>query len=423
MDTKGWDIIYLCSKKSTNKGLNRYMKQNNLEISCDGSIAKIDLIFDPWEIVDGSGNRIVIKTPVKKGKLVISMEDIVELDGICPVISVELDFFNNNTNYNIKNLMFNFSTKNNETDDNPYNFMIVNPDINEIISDKEDLNILDLTLKEAFLENQSEFSYIFAEMNLSPEQEWMKPQKYVYTYFNRVNNQDGFLTILSVVNNRDISKLGRSGFDQILNDENDIFFLLSEKMFLENIILPELPASFGNGATLSDFKFKETSETTGEIVNVNHLNADPVKWGAVYYHPKITELRIRTEGSTMVINADGNFNYGGRKQFFWVTSVNKFVYDKDTKEASFLPDDNPTYRYKKNVPVWGWMLGAAIIPIIVEVCKSVAKNVAKSVAFESSNSFLGNMNPDVVSWNESQGIDVQNAILDVSFGIQGNSEE
>ncbi|AUM94647.1 TPA: TULIP family P47-like protein [Clostridium botulinum] len=423
MDTTGWDIVYLCSKKSTNKSLNRYMKQNNLEVSYNGPNIKIDLLFDPWEIIDGSGNKIIIKTPVKKGKLVFNTEEIIELDGICPVINVELDFFNSNTEYNTKNLMFNFSTKDNKSDNNLYNFMIMNPDINGIIDDEETLGILKFALEKVFLTNQSEFSYIFAEMNLSPEQEWMKPQKYVYTYLNPATGQDGFLTILSVVTNRDISKLGHSGFDEILNDKNDIFLLLSEKMFLENIILPKLPESFGNGATLSDFKFKETSETTGEIVNVNHLNTEAVKWGAVYYHPKITELRIRIEGSTMVINADGNFNYGGRKQFFWVKSVNKFIYDKYTKKAFFIPDDNPSYRYKKNVPKWAWITGGVVVVLtIVEVCKSVAKNVARSVAFEASDSLLGNIDPDIISWNESQGIDVQNAILDVAFGIQGNYE-
>ncbi len=413
----------MCSSNSTNQRLNNYMKQNEIKSSYSDSISEISLTFDPWEITNGgSGKLLRIKTPVKNGEMILN-NNTIKLDGICPLIEVQLDFFNDGSQTNIKDLKFNFLVEGKNPGDLTNGAVtIINSDLNGIITNQSDLIILKGLLSKMFIENKHQYSYIFAEMNISPGQKWMKPEKYRYTYVDMANNNNGFLAIFSVVTNRDISNLQDGVDTKILNNSNDTFLLLSERMFLENIILPELPSTLGNGAKPTDFKLNKTSETTGEIVNVNYLNADSVTWGGVSYYPKITKLKIKVKGSTMEINADGYFKFADYDQFFWTTSVNKFFYNKDTKKAYFIPDDNPSYRYEENIPWWAWILGVAIIPIIIAVCNAVAKSVAKSMAFQANNNFLTNIKTDVISWNGVENIDVQNVILDVSFGLQGNAK-
>lgn len=421
MDTKGWDIVYVCSNSATNTQLKKYMDENEINLSYSDENSKISLTFSPWEIVQGgSGKLLRIKTPVKKGELIFNNNPI-NLDGICPLIEIQLGFFNDNSTK--KSLAFNFLVKGAKPGDTTDGAVtIINADLNGIITDQIELSLLNLALPSIFIENKTKFSYIFAELNLSPEEKWMKPEKYKYTYISTTSNQyEGFLAILSVVTNRDISKLSDAIDTKILNDNNNLFLLLSERMFLENMILPELPRSFGNGSKPTDFKFNKTSETTGEIVNVNTLNANPVEWGGVNYYPKIKKLRIKIEGSTMVINADGYFEFMGFDQWFYTKSINKFVYNKDTKEAYFIPDSNPWYDYD-STPWWVYILGL-VVALIAAISTGVAKSVAKSMSFQANNNFLGNIKTDVISWNKSDNIYVQNVILDVAFGIQGKDKD
>lgn len=429
IDTNGWDIIYVCSNDSINKRLRDYMKQNEIKISYSDSNAQINLIFDPWKITHGgSGKLLRIKTPVKKGNLVLKNKSI-SLDGVCPLIEIQLGFLDNGIHEKIKILTFDFLVKGNSPGDSTNGAVtIVDTDLNQIIKNPFHINILENILPNMFIENKNKFSYIFAQINLSPEERWMKPEKYIYSYVNRINKNDGFLAVFSVVTNRNMPQLNCINYKEILNEKNSLFLLLSERMLLENIILPELASSLGNGAKSIDFKFNEISETSGEIININTLKSDCVKVGDSYYYPKITKLKIKIKDSVLVTTVSGKIELkgvSGSYIIFDTQSINKFAYDKAHKRVYFIPDSEPYVDYKIHMHNWKWDIpGLNWIALIIAqyVANNILKNISKYVNLQSSK-YLEKLSNDVVCWNNIKDMKICDIILDGNLGIQGNLKE
>ncbi|MEZ4676583.1 MAG: hypothetical protein R2932_20355 [Caldilineaceae bacterium] len=95
------------------------------------------------------------------------------------------------------------------------------------------------------------------------------------------------------VSQKDISKLPKVPDTSVLDNNNDFFVCISEKIVLEKLIQPGLPAAFGHGAKASNFCYKAVSDISGQmeigkIVNIGQLSTDTAKWGPAPTIPKFT---------------------------------------------------------------------------------------------------------------------------------------
>ncbi|WP_045538948.1 TULIP family P47-like protein [Clostridium botulinum] len=422
MDTKGWDIVYVLSNAVTNNYLKKYIQENNTTFYYKDQNIEMELLFDSWELVPGGSNKILrFKTPVKKGKLIFNNKE-ESLDGICPLMEMQLDFINDN-NY-ITNLKFNLlvvGEKAGDTQDGAVT--VINPDLNNVITNPIILALLSANLSKVFIENKEEISYIFAQLDLSPEDEWMKPKKYFYIYIAPTSSvNEGYLGILSVVTNRDISKLDNSIDTTMLDNNNDTFLLMSESLFLENIIMPELPNRFGNGATINHFYLNKTSDTTGTIKNSKQLNCDTVRWGLIDYYPKWNDLEIKIQGDKLRTIASGRCKIEGLASSyinFSTEGAHQFYYNKNKTIIEFKNSSGFKVDTSLDIPWWIW-LNPTVGAIAYGISAAIEKTVGNQLA-NNTSSYIGNLSGKVVKWS-NQITEINDCILNVGFCIKGSTK-
>ncbi|KEI94030.1 P-47 protein (plasmid) [Clostridium botulinum A2B7 92] len=412
MNTYGWDIVYGCSKRVVNKHLEEYITKNKVEFLYSNIAKKqeIKMIFDNWEIINGgSSNFLRIKTVIKEGYFKVKNTTI-DLSGVNPVLEIKLDFFNDLSNPNIKKLKFNFGSESND------DIKIIVSDLNGKLQEEDEFYFNKLLIN-AFIQNEKQISYIFASLNVTSDIEWMNPKQFKFVYYSPTDNSDGYLFILSVVTNRDISKLSTNIDGDILGNNNEIGLLISEKLFLENFVLPEVPSKMGSDITKNNFKVKSTSDTTGIIINTSILNYPGLKIGLIWYFPKVTEFSMQLiDKNKFNIIISGLVRLSGLEYVysdFHIESINKFIYDSKTKKADIKVD---TSKYDRKFHNWEL--------ITREVLKSVSywsiQNIISSLNFELVNNFTDIMD-NIVNWSNLKVSQITNVTLDVGFCIQGNS--
>ncbi|ACD50954.1 hypothetical protein FDB55_00235 [Clostridium botulinum] len=414
MNTYGWDIVYGCSNRVVNKHLKNYIDENKIEFlySDINKKQEIKMIFDNWEIINGgTSNFLRIKIFIKEGYFKFR-NTTVDLSGVIPILEIKLDFFNDASNPHIKELKFSFGNKTND-------------DIKVIVSDlsgklyEEDEFYFNKLLISAFINNEKQVSYIFASLNVTSNIVWMNPKQFKFVYYSPTDNNDGYLCILSVVTNRDISKLSTNVDSSILSENSEVGLLISEKLFMENLLLPKLSSNMGSNITSNNFNVINTSDTTGIIKNKNTLNWYGIKVAALYYYPEINDFSMELfEGNKLKTRLSGIVKLTGYERIYSklnMECITKFIYDNKNKKVSFEIYSTPIMECR---PIFGLLDG-----IPAAVAKSVGnwslKSFRDSLAFELANNFTDIIN-DIVNWNNLKISEVTNIILNVGFCIQGN---
>ncbi|MBN3352737.1 hypothetical protein CF075_21155, partial [Clostridium botulinum] len=175
MNTYGWDIVYGCSKRVVNKHLEEYITKNKVEFLYSNTAKKqeIKMFFDNWEIINGgSSNFLRIKTPIKEGYFKVKNTTI-DLSGVNPILEIKLDFFNDTSNPNIKELKFNFGSESND------DIKIIVSDLNGKLQEEDEFYFNKLLIN-AFIQNEKQISYIFASLNVTSDIEWMNPKQFKF---------------------------------------------------------------------------------------------------------------------------------------------------------------------------------------------------------------------------------------------------
>ncbi|HHT7190470.1 TULIP family P47-like protein [Bacillus cereus group sp. Bc222] len=418
MNTYGWDVVYVNTISRMNKQIKKYMDENEIIFRYVDENTSITLIFDNWEIVSGgSGKLLRMKTLVKEGKLVYK-GSAVELNRICPLLEIQLGFLHESKRSNTRKLTFNFLQKGTkEGDQREGAVTVINPDINNVFPEEDSIyDLLKIVLADMFIENKEKLSYTFAELNVSPDSSWMKPEKYKYSYYHPTSSDKGLLTIFSVVTNRDISKLDELIDGAVIDDQNDSFLVLSESLFLEHIIMPELPNSFGHGATINDFQFENTSPTSGFIKNTKNLNRAPIHSTRKDHYPIITTLHVKIEGNKLYIKYSGKCPITGGPSFAYVKFAveEKYIIDYDSfnKKILFTLEDGSS---KVNVERVGLN---NVVPLYKFILTELADNLSKAIQMNIKAN-ISTFKTDVVKWSGMDLEEITDCVLNVALCIKG----
>lgn len=279
--------------------------------------------------------------------------------------------------------------------------------------------ILSEYFPDVFIENQHKLAYVFASINLAPtaSASWLSPKKFVYQYLSPTTGNDGFLAILSLTEDRSVEAI--SVDSTLLDSKHQFFILISEALFLKNIILPQLSQIYGHHST---FEYKPFSPTAGKIVASAPFQIDSVQVGLIYYDPQITSFSTTIQDDMLITEIN---------VFCWIKGLanasisvslkteNKFQYDSNNNAITFLPDPNPNTSSSKYIPWYDYLGGIVALPIILAITSSIEDSVSK-ITKSYGERMAVMFSSAVVDWSNVSHANVNECGLEQSLFIRGN---
>lgn len=426
MNTFGWDTVYVLSSDRVNEALLARKDQLILAFdthSSDGFPLSAKGKFSKWEIVEGgSGQILYLKLTIGEGSCEVNFTSPKQIDisGVTMVVAVQLHLLPQQNNANTEELRFDIQ-KVGEVGVPPAPGTITPValhDPNGRLDDAEEA-LLMVALATYIANNAGQISFVFATINLVPPStnSWLTPVRSAYVYANRQGGS-GALGILSVTTDREIGSLPRQVDSNLLSTAYDASFAISKDLFLANVVMPTLPQVFRHGTTSNTFVYNAQQKA---ILNTATIPTDSVKEGAITYYPQITGLRISSNAVGLVSHYEGNCDLkAGIYMYYWIDTANPAVYDRNNKTIAFLPDNNPSSRHESDIPWYFWFLGLLVKPIVDFIVSLIARGIAGSLSKDVGEKISITKNPPTsIQWSETQALNVQNAVVNEGFYMQG----
>jgi hypothetical protein len=249
---------------------------------------------------------------------------------------------------------------------------------------------------------------------------WLSPMQSDYAYVQTGAGQ-GYLAILSVTSARNISQLPRQVDPAIVANLQQAIFVISPGMFMQNVIMPMLPAAYGHGTTAQTFTY---NPVTGTIANTGNISTDGVKKGAITYDPYIGTLAIAIQAGNLNTAVTGGCDLGlNMSMTFSISCSCPAVFDATSRTLSFLRDPNPQESHDSHIPWYDYAFGPLADLIIALVVPSIAGGIADNLTSQLQNLALVNSPPQSVQWAGLGAMQVQNAGLATSFYLVGTLQQ
>ncbi|NML37720.1 TULIP family P47-like protein [Chitinophaga sp. G-6-1-13] len=426
MNTFGWDTVYVVTADKINASLLtnkdklvlQFDTSNNKELPVDATGS-----FSRWEIVEGgSGAILYMKLGIGNGKVVFTNTgQEYDLAGMALVVAVQLTMLPGKTLTPSQELKFDIRSVG-EPGDPPKPGNITPVALHDLDGklDPAQRALLMVALATVVMQNASQITYVFATVNLVPpgSNNWLTPVRSGYAYMSRAN-APGALAILSVTTDRNIAGLPLQVDGQLLAPGYDASFGISRELFLRNVMMPALPAVFGNGATPAYFVYNNAG---GCAQNTQTIAMNGVKSGAIWYYPVLSSFKLTTTGDGLASQYEGSCDLkAGMSMRFWIDPKNRAIYNNTSKILDFLPDPNPSYRKEVHIPWYWWFLGLIPRAIIELIVQAIGSSIAKSLTADAGKYLtLTRKPPTSVQWTGTERLDVQTASLNMGFYMQGN---
>jgi hypothetical protein len=398
MLTKGWDTISIVKQERINSDLASMwdsLNPNFTYSSNDPGAIKIDGKFGCWSIINGGGGRILrIKVPIKSGNLSLGQTKI-SLEGTSAIIEITLSLIPTQNNSSVlvteyKNLARNRSEM--TPAKNGWLLPVTFLDPSGQIGIYSNL-VLD-SICQFLLSNPSQIELIFAKINFakSGSPNWAIPKRCAYSYLD-----SGYLTILSVCTDRDISQLPLDVDVAGIPIGLSSFYVMSSELMLENLILPGLIDIYQN-CTPQNFFIIER-----QLLNRNNLRLHEIKSGAIYYTPIVYKEKniSRVEGDRIRVYYIGDCDMYAGITMYWNGNVRMNALLDNNGSILFLKDGS-SFSHNEDIPWYlKWLL--PIVGLIVEiVVKVISSDLINSIENRSSSIKADNIN--TVTWCNDQSV-------------------
>lgn len=426
MDTYGWDTVYAISTEKVNIALAENLQQLITTFDqpdAEGFPVSAKGTFSKWEVVEGgSGQIIYLKLTVAEGTCTVKLSEtkVIDIAAASMVVAVKLNLIPG-LDSNLQELKMDIQRVG-EIGSPPELGMITPVVLHDPSGNLDDAEkaLLMVALAQYIVDNAIKITYAFATVNLVPptSDSWLTPVKSNYVYANRIGNQ-GVLGILSVVTDRDISNLPHRIDETLLTSQYHAAFGISDELFLKYVIMPSLPQVFKHNTSPSTFSYNAVDRS---IFNTAPIPVDSVKEGAITYYPRITSLRMRTNGSGLENNFAGDCDLkAGIDMKYWVDTDNQATFDPVSKGIGFLPDPDPSSRDESDIPWYFFFLGPIVILIVELVVKIIKDGIAGTLSHEIGEKVSLTKNPPTsIQWTDTSKLDVQFAAVNKGFYMEGN---
>jgi hypothetical protein len=273
---------------------------------------------------------------------------------------------------------------------------------------------------EVLVANGSEVSFVFATVGVAEgTPPWLTPVRSRYDYSGTVGSGAGYLAILSVTRDVDVSGFDTQIDPALLSAAYPVTFAISPALFMSNVVLPTLPSAFAN-----------TDPTTfqcegGVITNTRAFPTPGVKKGAITYDPEVTSLVVTSVDDYIQVATSGDcgLDMPNASMSFSVTAQNVLAYDPAANAVTFQPDPNPQTSHSTDIPWYDYILiglsGGIALAVFAIVVPMIASEIAGALDSGPSGIGLTQAPPRSVQWQGMQSLTVQDAGLSDLFYLRG----
>jgi hypothetical protein len=153
--------------------------------------------------------------------------------------------------------------------------------------------------------NLSAFTYIFNTVNLNmvadkDSYQWLKPTYCSYAYHDAATVDAAVFGVLCMVLGNQPGTAANQLGPMAIPAGAQSGFSVSEPLFMEQMLLPGLPVSFGQGTDPSYFKLLPGDTT---IVSTKNIPTAPVTYAGTKYYPEIEQFQLWIDADMICIHS------------------------------------------------------------------------------------------------------------------------
>ena len=428
MNINGWDTICVIAADYINTQLGRNLGQliQTFDYSATDPFAgpyTIKGTFGPWQLVPGGSNTLVhMNIPITSGSVTLASGASTDISGMAVVVEISLNLLPAQSDQSLTQLTFNFQQAGKVPGDTTPG--LVTPVTFSDPNNTGKGSFVETAVVQVLIANAREVSFVFATIGLVQPNvnTWLRPVKSAYTYTQPVGQGSGYLSILSVTLDREISGLSTELDTSLISSSFLVSIAISSDLFLQNVVMPMLPSALPN-TDASTFKFVPGVG----IQNTRSFPTPGVTAGAITYHPQVDSLTISSTDNYLANSVQGScgLDMPNASMDFTVAAKNVLSYNAANNTLSYQPDPNPTTSHTNNIPWYDYILialtggiGLAIFAIVVPIIANEIANTLNSS--NSSGITLTQTPPQTVQWQGMQNIQVGDAGLNDLFYLRGH---
>lgn len=390
LNTGGWDIVYGCSSDVLNSRLAASKDKFAIKINGQFTGLQFNGEFTDWRFVNGGASDYVIMEITSSGKV----GDIYSYNNMISKVRIALSFLRNDESSG--NIVLDYSAN---------SIQILEIDGTGIISNNPDISLLPDFLKDVYTkaiqENSDKLEFTMAEIT-DINTSGLGLKQFRYTWYQPIHDSMmGFLVILGVMDDRDISKLPLIVDHALLYDSNNnaykAVFLLSTEKFMSEFMVKAMPAIF-SGSHISDYNL-----SGDKIVNNGNIPLTPVKSGAISYDPYISSFDFHIDDDKTVTVLSGRCPIKGLTNAyvdFSLTSKNLVQYNTVNNLLILKADPNFSVTANSDIPSWEKWIGILSLGVLNLVIECVTDALESDIKDRLVNYSLNarTLGIDAVHW-------------------------
>lgn len=407
MDTYGYDVAFARTTAAANAALAAWFSSSppvRLDYSgsdtADNATITLTAVSGPWQIVPGGSNQLLrFSIPIASGSLLVEApnfhEQTPQLQGVSVTVEIQLGWIDHaaggaaqpSGTGSASSLVLNMGARATGVGDAaPGAVATISVDDPAGVLSPVASAVLEEVFADVLIAHRADVSQVFATIVPPPQgtDAWLTPTAWDY-YYQEPEQGPAVLCVLITLAGR--AQPTTPSFDPtVLATAADTYVVVSELQFLQNAMLPALPAAFGGGT----FALQPSGPTTATIVNQGSIPTKTTSWGADTYSPHIDGYSLSIDGSNLVTSVQGGCDItglAGASVSFSGTKTASTSYDPTTGALSAA---TPTGQIdsSKHIPWYDWVFGvlsggvgiAIIDGVIAAVTDTITTSVGSAVS-------------------------------------------
>ncbi|WP_198035240.1 TULIP family P47-like protein [Streptacidiphilus rugosus] len=426
MNIYGWDTVCVLSVDTANAALKRSAAQLVTEFKYSGHSlsTNFDLHgrFGAWQIVPGgSGSLLRLALPFAEGAVVPAAASGVDLTGCTAVVDIALELLPTPVNGGNRLVFSLHGAQEQGAAPTPGVVTPVHLDGPSDTLAKLGAIGQGLVLNgvvAALAANAAEVSFVFASLDpLGADADaWLAPVRSAFLYLETAGGH-GWLAVLSTTDARDITGLQHTVDPEVLGGGPQVALAVSPDLFLRHLIAPGLPQVFGGGADPGCFGFDPNAH---QITAAHPFSTQSVKEGAIWYTPRVSQLRVGVVGSALAVQVSGDCDLkAGISMNWWSTSQHLVRFDPAGQRLVVDGDPNARSGHSASIPWWFWAGGLIVEGITQAVVAVIVESLSSALNSRMGTVGLGALPARNVRWLDAAGSTVTGAGLDGSLMLGG----